>query len=87
MVATMSIVPLLANSSFDPEAVETLSAAFDDAWETIKQSGPHLRGRLIERGAREVLAKCIIEMAQRGERDRRHLSESALKFLAQNYMQ
>jgi hypothetical protein len=34
-----------------------------------------------------VIAKCIIEMAQRGERDRAHLSEYALKFLAQNYKQ
>ena len=87
MVATMSIVPLLANTSFDPEAVETLSAAFDDAWEKIKQSGSSLARPAYERGAREVLAKCIIEMAQRGERDRAHLSESALQFLAQNYKQ
>ena len=84
----MSIIPLLGNSSsFDPEAVEILSAAFDDAWEEIKRSGSSLARPAYERGAREVLAKCIIEMAQRGERDRRHLSESALKFLAQNYMQ
>jgi len=34
-----------------------------------------------------VLAKCIIEMAQRGERDRTHLSKSALEYLAQNYQQ
>ena len=84
----MSIIPLLGNSSsFDPEAVEILSAAFDDAWEEIKRSGSTLARPAYERGAREVLAKCIIEMAQRGERDRRHLSESALKYLAQNYMQ
>jgi hypothetical protein len=87
MVATVSIVPLLANTSFDPEAVETLSAAFDDAWAKIKQSGSTFARPAYERGAREVLAKCIIEMAQRGERDRRHLSESALEYLAQNYMQ
>jgi hypothetical protein len=87
MVATTSIIPLLTNASFDPEAVETLSAAFDDAWEKIKQSGSTLARPAYERGAREVLAKCIIEMAQRGERDQRHLSESALQFLAQNYKQ
>jgi hypothetical protein len=86
-MSASSIVPLLANASFDPEAVETLSAAFDDAWEKIKKSGSTLARPAYERGAREVLAKCIIEMAQRGERDRRHLSESALKYLAQNYMQ
>jgi hypothetical protein len=81
----MSIIPLLANTSFDPEAVEILSAAFDDAWEKIKQSGSTFARPAYERGAREILAKHIIEMAQRGERDRRQLCESAVKFLAQNY--
>jgi hypothetical protein len=86
-MARMSIVPLLANSSFDPEAVATLSAAFDDAWGTVKQSDSTFARPAYQRGAREVLAKCIIEMAQRGERDRRHLSEAAVEFLAQNYKQ
>jgi len=80
----MPIIPLLANTSFDPEAVETLSAAFDDAWEKIKQSGSFARPAH-ERGAREVLAKCIIEMSQRGERDKHLLSDAAVKFFAQNY--
>jgi hypothetical protein len=86
-VAFVSIIPLLANSSFDPEAVEILSAAFDDAWEQIKQSGSDFARPAYERGAREVLAKYIIERAQRGERDRRQLSETAVKFMAQNYKQ
>jgi len=83
----MSIVPLLANTSFDPEAVEILSAAFDDAWAQIKQSGSSLARPAYERGAKEVLAKCIIDMAQRGERDRRQLAESAIDYLTQNYKQ
>ena len=83
----MPIASLLANTSFDPEAVENLSAAFDDAWEKFKQSGFSLARPAYERAAREVLAKCIIEMAQRGERDRAHLCEYALKFVAQNYKQ
>ena len=81
----MSIVPLLANASFDPETVETLCASFDDAWERTKQSGSTFARPAYERGAREVLAKCIIEMAQRGERDKQLLSDAAVKFLAQNY--
>jgi len=83
----MPIASFLANTSFDPEAVENLSAAFDDAWEKFKRSGSSLARPAYERGAREVLAKCIIDMAQRGEHDRAHLSEYALKFLAQNYKQ
>jgi len=81
------IIPLLANSSFDPETIELLSAAFDDAWATIKQSHSALARPAFERAAREVLAKCIIELAQRGERDRRQLSDSAVEFLKQNYKQ
>jgi len=79
------IIPLLANSSFDPEAVEILTEAFDDAWEEIKRSGSNLARPAYERGAREVLAKYIIELAQRGERDRRTLCAAAVKYLAQNY--
>jgi hypothetical protein len=81
----MSIIPLLANTSFDPEAVEILSAAFDDAWEKLKASGSDFARPAYERGAREILAKCIIELAQNGERDRHALCESAIAFLAQNY--
>jgi hypothetical protein len=81
----MSIIPLLANSSFDPEAVDILSAAFDDAWAQIKRSHSALARPAFERGAREVLAKCIIELAQRGERDRRRLTDTAVKYLEQNY--
>ena len=81
----MSIVPLLANASFDPETVETLSAAFDDAWEQIKQSGSTFARPAYERGAREILAKRIIEMAQRGERDKKVLSDAAVTYLAENY--
>lgn len=81
----MPIIPLLANTSFDPEAVEILSAAFDEAWETIKRSGSTMARPAYERGAREVLAKYIIEMAQRGERDKRQLSEAAVTFLTNNY--
>jgi len=83
----MSIIPLLANSSFDPEAIEILSGAFDDAWAQLKASSSDFTRPAYERGAREIVAKCIIENAQRGERDRRKLCESALKFLAQNYQQ
>src|SRR5262249_33670598 len=83
--SVMPIVPLLANSSFDPEAVEVLSAAFDDGRAKPKQTGRPVTRPAYERGAREVLAKCIIEMAQRGERDRRQLTEAAVTYLTDNY--
>jgi len=81
----MPIVPLLAEAAFDPETVEILSAAFEDAWERIRRSGSTLARPAYERGAREVLAKSIIEMAQGGERDRSRLTEAAVHFLTENY--
>ena len=48
----MPFASLLANTSFDPEAVETLSAAFDDAWEKFKQSGSALARPAYERDGR-----------------------------------
>ena len=81
----MAIIPLLANSSFDPEAVEVLSDAFEDAWARLKQSGSAFTRPAYELGAREVLAKYIIEMAQRGERDKRQLTEAAVTYLTNNY--
>ena len=81
----MSIIPLLANASFDPEAVEILSAAFEEAWDKVRQSGSTFARPAYERAAREILAKCIIDMAQRGERDQRQLSEAAVAYLAENY--
>jgi len=81
----MSIIPLLANASFDPEAVEILSAAFDEAWETVKHSGSTFARPAYERAAREVLAKYIIERAQCGERNKAVLSTAAVNYLAENY--
>lgn len=81
----MPISPFLANTSFDPETVETLSAAFEEAWERLKRSGSTLSRPAYERGAREVLAKRIIEMAQGGERDRQRLTDAAMAYLAENY--
>jgi hypothetical protein len=35
----MAIIPLLAQSSFDPEVIEKLVAAYEDAWRKIEKSG------------------------------------------------
>jgi hypothetical protein len=29
----------MTNTSFDPEAIKMLAAAFDDAWEAVQRSG------------------------------------------------
>jgi hypothetical protein len=60
-------------AAFDPETLEALSSAFDQAWDAIPN---HLRhpDRL-----RMVLATQIFELATRGECRRDRLSQEALR--------
>jgi hypothetical protein len=81
----MSSTPTLTNSSFDPEAITILASAFDEAWEAVQKSGGTLSRPAYAGTIREVLAKRIIEMAQRGQNDAQSLSQDAVQFLATNY--
>ena len=81
----MTIAPLLAESAFDPEVIAVLAAAFEDAWASIEKSGSSLASPRYKRVAQEILAKHIIETAQRGERDRQRLSDDAVTYLTQSY--
>ncbi|MGC2075933.1 MAG: hypothetical protein WA728_07875, partial [Xanthobacteraceae bacterium] len=81
----MSITPILRNSSFDPEDVKILALAFDEAWQAVQRTGGSLSKPPYAGPIREVLAKRIIEMAQRGQSNPHSLSEDAIKFLASNY--
>ena len=78
----MPIASLLADTAFDSDTVVLLSSAFETAWDTIKKSGSPLAAAGSAASTRELLAKRIIEMAQKGERDRRRLVEDALAHLA-----
>ena len=74
----MSIIPFLQkDSSFDPEAVAILGAAFDAAWDIVQKSGIPLANAQATT-ARERLAKRIIEMGQKGMRNHQRLVEDAL---------
>jgi len=77
----MAIVPFLSQSSFDPEMIEVLASAFDIAWERILGSGSPLAMGDAASATREALAKSIIAMAQRGERDKNRLVEGGLSSL------
>jgi hypothetical protein len=68
---------------FDPDAVRTLVAAFDGAWQSIKASGARLSDKQIEL-VRENLAKYIIEQARHGELDQCRLRDGALLHLSQS---
>ncbi len=81
----MSIVPLLTQSAFDPEFIETLVSAYEDAWQKIEISGSAFASPRYRRAAQEIVAKRIIETAQRGELEPAHLAEDAVAYLAQSY--
>lgn len=77
---------IYAQTAFDPEAVQMLAFALDVAWDRVQKSGSRFARPAYARATREVLAKRIIEAAQRGEKDKQKLAADAVKFLAANYM-
>jgi len=68
---------------FAPDAVSTLIAAFDGAWQSIIASGAKLSGQQREL-MRELLAKHIIEHPRQGELDECPLRDGALLHLARS---
>ena len=76
---------LLALASFDPEVIEKLAAAYEDAWQKIEQSGSVFASPRYRRVAREIVARRIIDMAQRGEIEADRLADDAVSYLAQTY--
>jgi hypothetical protein len=70
-----------AGGVFFPEEVEILVAAFDDAWAKLQASRTPFAEDAYD--AREILARHIIMSAQRGERNRRQLTDDALLHLSE----
>jgi hypothetical protein len=70
----MTIYRLLRETSFDPEAVKRMAAAFD---ETCRSLGIADR----DEPRRELVARTVIEIVQAGERDPARLHERALAAL------
>ena len=80
----MPIVPLLADGGFDSEATRRLGLAFEAAWQAVKASGMTPGDEAHAASIRELLAKRVIEMGRRGERDHDRLVEDALDHLAKS---
>ena len=59
----MPIIPLLAQSAFEPETIEFLVSVFETAWRKVEQSGSKLASPAYERVAQEIIAKRIIELS------------------------
>jgi hypothetical protein len=67
--------------------VQILTYAFDDAGARIEKAGSRYARPGYARAMREVVAKRIIEMAQRGVRDKEQLAADAVKFISANYVE
>ena len=72
-------------AALTPETIQILAAALDEAWERLRQSGSPLARPAYSRAMREVVAKRIIETAQRGIQDREALVEDVMRFVTTNY--
>jgi hypothetical protein len=81
------VLKFFRETAFTPEAVQVLANALEEAWESLERSGSRLARPAYSRAMREVVAKRIIETAQRGVEDRKALVADALRFIAANYEQ
>ena len=81
----VEILKFSRETAFTPETIQILAAALDEAWERLKKSGSRLARPAYSRVMREVVAKRIMEMAQRGVQDHKTLVEDALRFVTANY--
>jgi hypothetical protein len=70
--------------AFDADEVKTLTAAFDQAWKTVEDSGVCFASDAHRNATGELLAMRIIDMAQLGERDPDRLRQDALLYLARS---
>ena len=85
----MSNLDMLAfiqpETDFNPEIIEVLASAFENAWDRLQKSGSRFARPGYSRAAREVIAKRIIEMAQLGMKDPQKLTDDAVQFLGAHY--
>jgi len=65
--------------------IKIVAQALDDAWDKIEKSGSGFARPAYANATREEIAKHMIEVAGRGERDQHILAEDAVRFLAENY--
>ena len=83
--AVLKLVSTLGSDrAFDPETIQILVDAFDEAWKSVQATGTTFTSERYLEIARQTLAKSIIEEATRGERDPHKLSQSALLKLTQS---
>ncbi len=74
-------------TSFPLLLLRLLASALDDAWARIEKAGSRFARPAYSRVMREVVAKRIIEMAQRGVTDQEKLAADAVRFISTNYVE
>jgi hypothetical protein len=67
MAEDLNFIP--SGASFDPATVNLLSDAFEHAWHKVQTSRDRLARPACAYVMREVMAKYIVNLAQRGERE------------------
>jgi hypothetical protein len=70
----MTIHRLYKNEAFEPEAISTMTRAYDDICQTLGVSAR-------DQPATNTVAKTVIEFAQRGARDPSRLRDCVLQAL------
>jgi hypothetical protein len=69
------------DAAFDSETTGLLAAAFEAAWDKVK-ADRRFADETHATAIRDLLAKHIIELGRRGERDHARLVQGALEYLA-----
>jgi hypothetical protein len=87
VVAILEFVRRPYAAVFEPESIQVLASALDDAWTRIEKTGSRFARPAYSRVMREVVAKRIIEVARRGERDPQKLAADAVNFVSTNYVE
>jgi hypothetical protein len=70
----MAVYRLYKNKAFEPEAISMMTSAYTDVCRTLGLSDG-------DRREADVVAKAVIEFAQRGVRDRARLRDRVLQAL------
>jgi hypothetical protein len=65
-------------AAFDPATIAILADALDDAWRQVEADKVRYTIDGYAEGARNALAKSIVDMATRGERDPQRLIRGAM---------
>jgi hypothetical protein len=74
-----------SRAASDRATVDLVSDAFSGAWRRVQISGYRFSRPGYADVMREVMAKHIVNLAERGERDKGRLRDSAFHFFTANY--